>query len=147
MGAKAAKVLSQHFGTLENLRNASLDELTAVSDIGGITAGNIKDWFGRTLNQEFVDELVRVGMNTKCLTEVTDQRFAGKTIVVTGTLEQMTRQEATEIIENFGGKAAGSVSKKTSFVVAGPGAGSKLKKANELGITVLSEEEFLKLIG
>jgi DNA ligase (NAD+) len=86
------------------------------------------------------------GVNTSCLTEITDQRFAGKTIVLTGTLERMTRQEATERIESFGGKASGSVSKKTSFVVAGPGAGSKLKKANELNIPVLTEEAFLELI-
>ena len=146
VGAKAAKVLASEFSTLSALQNASLEELTAVSDIGGITAGNIKDWFERPLNQEFVEELKRVGVNTKCLSEVTDRRFAGKTIVVTGTLEQMTRQEAEAAIEGFGGKAAGSVSRKTTFVVAGPGAGSKLKKANELGIPVLTEEQFLDLL-
>lgn len=146
VGAKAAKVLSQTFGTLEEIQNASLEALTAVPDIGGITAGNIKSWFERPLNQELVERLTAAGLNTKCLTEISDQRFAGKTIVVTGTLEQMTRQEATEAIERMGGKAAGSVSKKTSFVVAGPGAGSKLKKAQELGIAVLSEAEFLELL-
>lgn len=146
VGAKAAKVLAQRFGTLENIQRASLEELTAVPDIGGITAGNIKSWFERPLNQTLIEELVAAGLNTKCLTEISDQRFAGKTIVVTGTLEQMTRQEATEKIESMGGKAAGSVSKKTSFVVAGPGAGSKLKKAQELGIQVLTEEEFLALL-
>lgn len=146
VGAKAAKVLAQRFGTLESIRRASLEELTAVPDIGGITAGNIKSWFERPLNQTLIEELVASGLNTKCLTEISDQRFAGKTIVVTGTLEQMTRQEATEKIESMGGKAAGSVSKKTSFVVAGPGAGSKLKKAQELGIQVLTEEEFLALL-
>ena len=146
VGAKAAKVLAQRFGTLESIQRASLEELTAVPDIGGITAGNIKSWFERPLNQTLVEELVAAGLNTKCLTEISDQRFAGKTIVVTGTLEQMTRQEATEKIESMGGKAAGSVSKKTSFVVAGPGAGSKLKKAQELGIQVLTEEEFLALL-
>ena len=91
-------------------------------------------------------ELEAAGLNTRCLTKVEDRRFAGKTIVVTGTLEQMSRQEATETIEQMGGKAAGSVSKKTSFVVAGPGAGSKLKKAQELGIPVLSEAEFLEML-
>lgn len=146
VGAKAAKVLSQTFGTLEEIQNASLEALTAVPDIGGITAGNIKSWFERPLNQELVERLTAAGLNTKCLTEISDQRFAGKTIVVTGTLEQMTRQETTEAIERMGGKAAGSVSKKTSFVVAGPGAGSKLKKAQELGIAVLSEAEFLELL-
>ncbi len=146
VGAKAAKVLANEFSTLSGLRNASLEQLTAVPDIGGITAGNIKDWFERPLNQDLVDELERMGVNTKCLSEVMDRRFSGKTIVVTGTLERMTRQEAEETIEGFGGKAAGSVSKKTTFVVAGPGAGSKLKKANELGIPVLSEDEFLELL-
>ncbi|MDD6239642.1 MAG: NAD-dependent DNA ligase LigA, partial [Oscillospiraceae bacterium] len=146
VGAKAAKVLAQRFGTLESIQRASLEELTAVPDIGGITAGNIKSWFERPLNQTLIEELMAAGLNTKCLTEISDQRFAGKTIVVTGTLEQMTRQEATEKIESMGGKAAGSVSKKTSFVVAGPGAGSKLKKAQELGIQVLTEEEFLALL-
>lgn len=146
VGAKAAKVLAQRFGTLEAIQCASLEELTAVPDIGEITAGNIKSWFERPLNQKLVEELVAAGLNTKCLTEISDQRFAGKTIVVTGTLERMTRQEATETIEQMGGKATGSVSKKTSFVVAGPGAGSKLKKAQELGIQVLTEEEFLALL-
>lgn len=146
VGAKAAKVLAQRFGTLEGIRAASLEELTAVPDIGGITAGNIKSWFERPLNQKLVEELMAAGLNTRCLTEISDQRFAGKTIVVTGTLEQMTRQEATEKIESMGGKAAGSVSRKTTFVVAGPGAGSKLKKAQELGIQVLTEEEFLELL-
>lgn len=146
VGAKAAKVLAQRFGTLESIQRASLEELTAVPDIGGITAGNIKSWFERPLNQTLIEELMAAGLNTKCLTEISDQRFVGKTIVVTGTLEQMTRQEATEKIESMGGKAAGSVSKKTSFVVAGPGAGSKLKKAQELGIQVLTEEEFLALL-
>lgn len=146
VGAKAAKVLAAEFETLDGLKNATLEQLTAVPDIGGITAGNIKDWFERPINQELVAELEAVGVNTKCLTQITDRRFAGKTIVVTGTLEQMTRQEAEAAIESFGGKASGSVSKKTSFVVAGPGAGSKLKKANELGIQVLSEVEFLELL-
>ena len=146
VGAKAAKVLAQRFGTLESIQRASLEELTAVPDIGGITAGNIKSWFERPFNQTLIEELMAAGLNTKCLTEILDQRFVGKTIVVTGTLEQMTRQEATEKIESMGGKAAGSVSKKTSFVVAGPGAGSKLKKAQELGIQVLTEEEFLALL-
>ena len=146
VGAKAARVLSQKFGSLQGIQSASLEELTAVPDIGEITAGNIKSWFERPINQKLVSELEAAGLNTRCLTKVEDRRFAGKTIVVTGTLEQMSRQEATETIEQMGGKAAGGVSKKTSFVVAGPGAGSKLKKAQELGIPVLSEAEFLEML-
>ena len=146
VGAKAARVLSQKFGSLQGIQSASLEELTAVPDIGEITAGTIKSWFERPINQKLVSELEAAGLNTRCLTKVEDRRFAGKTIVVTGTLEQMSRQEATETIEQMGGKAAGSVSKKTSFVVAGPGAGSKLKKAQELGIPVLSEAEFLEML-
>ena len=146
VGAKGAKVLAQRFSTLSAIANASLEELTAVPDVGEITAGNIKSWFERPINLSLAQRLTELGLNTKCLTEIQDQRFAGKTIVVTGTLERMTRQEATEKIEQMGGKAAGSVSKKTTFVVAGPGAGSKLRKAQELGIQVLSEEEFLALL-
>ncbi|MDD6024021.1 MAG: NAD-dependent DNA ligase LigA [Oscillospiraceae bacterium] len=146
VGAKAAKVLASHFGTLEAIRQASEEELMAINDIGAITAANIRRWFERPLNQEIVEKLKKAGVNTKCLTEVKDQRFAGKTFVLTGTLEKMTREQATEVIESFGGKASGSVSKKTSCVVAGPGAGSKLRKAQELGIEILTEEEFLRLI-
>lgn len=146
VGAKAAKALAAHFGTLQKLRDAGEEELTAVSDIGGITAGNIRTWFERPLNQKLVDELITKGLNTQNQTEIMDLRFSGKIFVLTGTLELMTRDEATEKIELFGGKASGSVSKKTTYVVAGPGAGSKLKKANELGIPVLSEAEFLEML-
>jgi DNA ligase (NAD+) len=146
VGAKAAKALSTHFGSLEALSQATTEDLTQVPDIGGITAENIQTWFQRPENQALVSQLTAAGLNTQCQTTVQDQRFAGKTIVLTGTLEQMTRGEAAEKIEQFGGKAAGSVSKKTDFVVAGPGAGSKLRKAEELGIPVLSEAEFLEML-
>ena len=146
VGAKAAKSLASHFGTLEAIRHATVEQLMEVDDIGGITAENIERWFKRPLNQDIVDKLVEAGLNTQSLVQVTDQRFRGKIFVLTGTLEQMTREEATEQIENFGGKASGSVSKKTTYVVAGPGAGSKLRKENELGIPVLSEAEFLEML-
>ena len=146
VGEKAAKTLAKHFGSLEAIRNASLEELTAVSDVGAITAENIKSWFLRPSNQDIVDKLIENGLNTQSLVKQIEQKLQGKTIVLTGTLEQMTRQEATERIEEMGGKAAGSVSKKTSFVVAGPGAGSKLTKAKDLGIPILSEDEFIALI-
>ena len=146
VGAKAAKALANHFGDLPALRAAGEEELTAVDDIGAITAGNIRSWFERPLNQKLVDDLIEKGLNITNQTEIMDQRFSGKIFVLTGTLEVMTREEASEKIELFGGKASGSVSKKTTYVVAGPGAGSKLKKANELGIPVLSEAEFLGML-
>lgn len=146
VGAKAAKALSAHFGSLEAIEQATAEELTGVADIGGITAENIRSWFARPENRALIRELSDLGLNTKCRTEQTDRRFAGKTIVLTGALERMTRQEATETVERLGGKAAGSVSKRTSFVVAGPGAGSKLKRAGELGIPVITEDEFLKML-
>ena len=146
VGAKAAKALASHFTTLQAIEAASAEELTAVPDIGGITAENIIGWFARPDNQKLVAALTEAGVNTTCLTEVTDQRFAGMTFVLTGTLEQMTREEASERIEQLGGKSSGSVSKKTTYVVAGPGAGSKLKRAGELGIPVLSEAQFLEML-
>ena len=146
VGAKAAKTLAKHFGTLAEIAAATTEELTAVDDIGGITAENIRQWFSSDENRKLVEELQAAGVNMRCLTQSDDQRFRGKTIVLTGTLEQMTREEATERIELLGGKASGSVSKKTSFVVAGPGAGSKLRKANELGILVYNETEFLEML-
>ena len=146
VGAKAAKTLARHFGSLTAILEASEEELTEVEDIGGITAENIRTWYAMPANQQLVEQLVAAGLNIQCQTQATDQRFHGKTIVLTGTLEQMTREQATEKIELLGGKAAGSVSKKTSFVVAGPGAGSKLQKANALGIPVYSEAEFLEML-
>lgn len=146
VGAKAAKAIANHFGSLEAIQQANQEALTAVEDIGTITAENVIHWFGRPDNQKLVAELVEAGVNTKSEGRGDDQRLSGKTVVLTGSLEQMTREEATERIEQLGGKASASVSKKTSFVVAGPGAGSKLRKARELGIPVLSEAEFLAMI-
>ncbi len=146
VGAKTAKVLARHFGNLDVLAAASVDELTAINDVGDITAENIADWFRQDQSQHLIEQLRRAGVNFVSLQDVTDTRFAGKTFVLTGALQMFTREEATEKIEILGGKVAGSVSKKTSFVVVGENAGSKEKKARELGITILSEEEFLQLI-
>ena len=146
VGAKAAKVLSSHFQTLDAIAASNTEELKQIPDIGPITAENIRQWFLNKNNQELIQRLATAGLNMRCQTETTDRRLAGKTFVLTGTLEQMTRQEAEEQIELLGGKASGSVSKKTTYVVAGPGAGSKLKRAGELGIPVLTEDEFLKMI-
>lgn len=146
VGTKAAKILARTFGTLDALRHASLEELTSVPDIGAITAENLTEWFADRQSQDLIERLRQAGVNFESREQVKDTRFAGKTFVLTGALSLFTREEATEKIESFGGKAASSVSKKTTYVVAGENAGSKLKKATELGIPVLSEQEFLEML-
>lgn len=146
VGEKAAKVLAKTFGSLDKLMQASADELTQVRDIGAVTAQNILAWFADPQSQHMISRLREAGVNFESHVRQEDDRFAGMTFVLTGALSLFTRDEATEKIERFGGKAAGSVSKKTTYVVAGENAGSKLKKANELGIPVLSEEDFLKML-
>lgn len=146
VGEKAAKVLAKTFGSLDRLMAASAEELTQVRDIGAVTAENIVSWFANPQSQHMTARLREAGVNFESRVQQEDDRFAGMTFVLTGALSLFTREEATEKIENFGGKAAGSVSKKTTYVVAGENAGSKLKKANELGIPVLSEEDFLKML-
>lgn len=145
VGAKAAKTLSAQFVTLERLMDASVEELTAVRDIGAITAENIVAWFSEQQSQHLVGRLREAGVNFESQWKQEDSRFDGMTFVLTGALSLFTREEATEKIERFGGKAASSVSKKTSYVVAGENAGSKLRKAGELGIPVLTEAEFLEM--
>lgn len=142
VGAKTGKVLASCFGSLDALMAASLEELLAVPDVGEITARSIYDWFRKAQSIHMVERLRQAGVNFASTRVVTDTRFAGQTIVLTGTLSRFTREEATEKIELLGGKVSGSVSKKTSFVVAGENAGSKERKARELGIPVLSENEF-----
>lgn len=146
VGEKAAKVLAKTFGSLDKLMQAGADELTQVRDIGAVTAQNILAWFADPQSQHMISRLREAGVNFESHVRQEDDRFAGMTFVLTGALSLFTRDEATEKIERFGGKVAGSVSKKTTYVVAGENAGSKLKKANELGIPVLSEEEFLKML-
>ena len=146
VGAKTGKSLASYFGELDNLINATVEELTQVPDIGEITALSIFDWFRQEQSKEIIDKLRNAELNFSCLHQVTDNRFAGLTFVLTGALTKFTREEATEQIENFGGKASGSVSKKTSYVVVGENAGSKERKARELGIAVLSEDEFLEML-
>ena len=146
VGAKAGKTLASHFGTLDALMVADTEALTAVPDVGAVTAENIRAWFAEPQSQHLISRLREAGVNFESHREITDNRFAGKTFVLTGALTMFTREEATEKIELFGGKASGSVSKKTSFVVAGENAGSKLRKANELGIPVLTEAEFLEML-
>lgn len=146
VGDKAAKILAAHFGTMEALCRASQEELTSIDDVGPVTAAYITDWLGNPQSQDLLQRLQTVGVNMTCKAELLDSRFDGMTFVLTGALERFTREEAGAMIEQRGGKVSGSVSKKTSYVVAGENAGSKLRKAQELGIPVISEEEFLAML-
>lgn len=146
VGQKAGKVLAAHFGTLDAFRQATLEELVAIDDVGEITARSILEWLSNEQSQHLMNRLRDAGVNTRAAEQGHDTRFQGMTFVLTGGLEQFTRDQASEMIEARGGKSSGSVSKKTTYVVAGEGAGSKLRKAQELGIPVLTEEEFLDLM-
>ncbi len=146
VGAKAGKLLAQAFGNLDALMRADIETLTNLRDIGAITAESLVSWFQNPQSRHMIARLREAGVSFDCLEQITDRRFEGKTFVLTGALSRFTREEATEQIERFGGKASGSVSKKTAYVVAGENAGSKLRKANELGIPVLTEEEFLDML-
>ena len=146
VGAKTGKVLASHFGSLDALMQATEEELTEVSDVGAVTAKNIADWFAQPQSRHMVQRLQDAGVNFESKRVITDARFAGMTFVLTGALTKFTRDEATEKIELLGGKASGSVSKKTTYVVVGENAGSKERKARELGIPILSEDDFLNMI-
>ena len=146
VGQKAGKVLAARFGTLDALMSATEEELTAVPDIGGITAKSLLDWFQNEQSQHLIQTLREAGVSFDSMEAPVGDKLAGKTFVLTGTLANLDRKEASALIEAQGGKVSGSVSKKTSYVVAGEAAGSKLKKANELGIPVLTEEELMKLL-
>ena len=146
VGQKAAKTLAMHFPDLDAVMAAGSEELTAIPDIGSITAGFITEWFSLEQSKHQIRLLREAGVSFESREELLDNRFAGKTFVLTGTLSHYTRDEASAIIEKYGGKSSGSVSKKTSYVLAGENAGSKLTKAGELGIPVISEEEFAEMI-
>ena len=146
VGAKAAKILATHFGSMDGLRRATAEELTEIDDVGAVTADYITHWMQSDQAADLLARLQKAGVNMECHQELVDRRFAGMTFVLTGALTRFTREEAGEMIELRGGKVSSSVSKKTTYVVAGENAGSKLKKAGELGISVLGEEEFLALI-
>ena len=146
VGQKAAKVLASHYADLDSLMAAGAQELTLIPDIGEITAGFITEWFSLPQSQHQIERLRQAGVSFQSREERKDNRFAGLTFVLTGTLQQYTRDEASAIIESYGGKASGSVSKKTSYVLAGENAGSKLTKAEALGIRILSEDEFTEMI-
>lgn len=147
VGAKTAKDLARRFGTIEALRSATVEQLTGVPDVGEIVARSIVEFFADPSIATQVDRLLAHGVKPRPEEVQQDSPISGKTIVVTGTLEKLDRRQTEALIESLGGKAAGSVSKKTDYVLAGESAGSKLTKARELGVRVLNEQEFFELIG
>lgn len=147
VGEKASKILASHFKTMDNLMNASIEELEEIKDIGGITAISIYDFFKDESNKNMINNFKLHGINMKYLkAEVKTSIFTNKTCVLTGSLKLYTRSEATSILESLGAKVSSSVSKKTDYVIYGAEAGSKLKKAQELGVKTLTEEEFENII-
>ncbi len=147
VGTKAARILAKHYKTMDKLMDANIIGLSLIEDVGEITANSIYEFFSQDQTKELIKKLKAAGVNMKDTeNEQIDDRFLDKTFVLTGTLEKYTRDEASEIIEKFGGKTSGSVSKKTSYVLAGEEAGSKLTKAEELGVTIITEAEFDEMI-
>ena len=147
VGAKSAKSLAKIYKSLDNLMNATLEDLSNQNDVGEITAKSIYEFFRQGQTIDLINKLKAAGVNTILLEEVTsDNRFEGKTFVLTGTLEKYTRDEASDIIEKFGGKTSSSVSKKTSYVLAGQEAGSKLIKAQNLGVEIITEQQFEEMV-
>ena len=149
VGSKTAKTLSEHYKNLTFIEEATIEELTKINDIGNIIAQSIVEYFQNEDNNKVLSNLKEIGLNTKYLgkEKQLDENFYNKTFVLTGTLDKLTREEASIRIEELGGKTSSSVSKKTSVVVAGHDAGSKLTKANELGITIWNEEELISKLG
>ena len=147
VGGKAAKILAKTYNNIDNLAEADVENLSQVEDIGPIVANSIREFFGQEQTKDLISRLKQAGVNTQRLKEDDeDERFTGKTFVLTGSLENFSREEASNIIEKFGGKTSSSVSKKTSYVLAGEDAGSKLTKAQNLGVTIITEQEFADMI-
>ncbi|MBQ2237151.1 MAG: NAD-dependent DNA ligase LigA [Clostridia bacterium] len=146
IGSKAAKLISEHFGDIDAVMNASIEDFEAIEGFGGILAESAAEFFSLEESKNMIERLKNYGLNMKSLKEIQDDRFQGRTFVLTGTLPTYSRKEASDIIEKFGGKVSSSVSKKTSFVLAGEEAGSKLDKANTLGVPVIDEIQFNEMI-
>lgn len=146
IGAKTAQLLALHFGEMDRLIGASAEELEAIPDIGGIMAESVKEYFSHAQSVDIIEQLKTLGVNMRSTEKRESDRLAGVTFVLTGTLPMMTRAEASALIEKHGGKVTGSVSKKTRYLLAGEDAGSKLAKAQKLGVEILDENAFLKLI-
>lgn len=145
IGAKAAKLLAQQFGTMDAVLSATADEIGTIDGFGAVMAESVAAYFKTEKAQTLIGRLQQYGVNMTCRLQTVDRRFAGKTFVLTGTLPTMKRSEAQKLIESFGGKCSSSVSKKTDYVVAGEAAGSKLDKANQLGVPVIGEEELKEM--
>jgi DNA ligase (NAD+) len=146
VGEATAKALAEAFPDVRQLFTASLDEITRVKDVGPIMAQVIHAFFQEPQNREAVEALLRAGVSPAPPQVATGGPFVGKTVVLTGAMTGMSREQAKEEVERRGGKVAGSVSRKTDFLVAGDDAGSKLKKAQELGVRILDEQAFLQLL-
>ena len=150
IGAKSAKGLTKRYKSIDEISNASLEELSNINDVGEITAKSVYEFFRQNQTIDLINKLKEAGVNTEAIKneydENYDNRFEGKTFVLTGSLDKYTRNQASEIIEKFGGKVSGSVSKKTSYVLAGEEAGSKLTKAQDLGVQIISEQDFAEMI-
>jgi DNA ligase (NAD+) len=148
VGAGVAKALGRSFAGLDDLRAATLEQLTGIADIGGVIAASLVKWFAEKRNQDLIERLRQAGLNFRSALyqpQTATGALSGKTFVLTGTLPALTREEATAKIESLGGKVSSSVSKKTDYVVAGAEAGSKLAKAQQLGVKILDQEQFLAL--
>jgi len=149
VGERAASLLAEHFGDMDSIMKAAMTDITSIPEIGDKMAESIAAFFQEDRNVEVIEKMRRAGVNMKSLHHKDDnleKKFDGLTFVLTGTLDKFTRNEAKEIIESLGGRVAGSVSKKTNFVLAGAEAGSKLEKARDLGIKVIDEDEFQQMI-
>lgn len=147
VGSKASKLLAKKYKNIENLMNAKFDELSQINDIGEVMANSIIEFFMQDQTKDLISKLKTAGVNMQTLKEEnSDNRFEEKVFVLTGSLESFTRKEAEDIIEKFGGKTSSSVSKKTDYVLAGEEAGSKLTKAQSLGVKIINEDEFKEMI-
>jgi DNA ligase (NAD+) len=147
IGERAAKILAEHFGSIEAIMDAQTEELVGIHEVGPKVAESITSYFAVPANRERIQKMQRLGVAPTHIPRATGNRLAGKTVVVTGTLTKFSRDEIHKIIEREGGKPSSSVSSKTSYLLAGEAAGSKLEKAKTLGVEVLSEDEFLTLVG
>jgi DNA ligase (NAD+) len=147
IGGQSARILAEHFGSLDALMAADKDRLEKIDEIGPVMAESIVEFFGNRLNKEVINSLLGAGIKPKAAAKRAGGPLAGKTVVVTGTLDNFSREQAKEAVERAGGKCSSSVSSKTDFVLAGSSPGSKLDKAKKLGVRIIDERRFMRMIG